>query len=73
MLKKVLPCVIWVVADKVKFSCVTQEMGFICYFELMDYTYLFTDAMYGIIGFLNYLKHYPLSHLKYISNDIDDG
>jgi len=62
-----------VVAYKIKFSCVIQEMGFICYFELMDYMYLFTHAMYGIMGFWNYLKRYHVSHLKYISNDTDES
>lgn len=54
-----------------KFSCVMQEIGFICYFEVMDYMYLFIYAVYRIMGFLNYLKHYHLSYLQYISHDIE--
>lgn len=35
--------------------------------------YLFTDAMRGIIRFLNYLKQDHPAHSKYISNNIDEG
>lgn len=34
VLKKVLPCVTWI---RNEVSYIIQEMGFSCYFEVMDY------------------------------------